>query len=533
MELATANRALETEIAERKQAEDRLQRTQYAVDHAADQIFVIDSRGSFIDVNESACSRLGYSKEELVTMSVMDIDPTFPEAVWDTFWEEFITLKRVQLETQHRSKTGEIYPVEVVANYLEHNGQELDYAIVRDITERKRVEAIIRESELRYKILTEATFDGIALHDEGVLLEVNAGLERMFGYGSGELIGRSIFDLIADESRDMVMANMRSGVNGPYEAMARRKDGTIFPGEVVVRPYQYRGKEVRLVAGRDITERKHLEAERLHYTADLERQVAERTAELTKLESQRAQTEKLAAMGRLAAGVAHEINNPIAGIKNAFTLVKQAVDPGHPHYEFTSMIDREIARVSSIVQNMYQLYRPESSKAEPVDLQTMANDIQALFAKRLQQRRLKLAIDLDPCLERLYVPRGDLLQVLLNLLNNAIDCSRDAGRITLILRVEPEMIRVAVSDEGAGIPPDILPHIFDPFYTTKMGNDQKNMGLGLSVSRSLVLAMGGTIDVETQPNRGSTFSILIPRDRAVMSVREADDNQREAMIHES
>lgn len=218
-------------------------------------------------------------------------------------------------------------------------------------------------------------------------------------------------------------------------------------------------------------------------------------------------------MGRLAAGVAHEINNPIAGIKNAFTLVKQAVDPAHPHYEFAGMIDREIARVSSIVRNMYQLYRPESAKVEPVDLRTMTHDIQAVFARRLQQHQLTLVVEADLCLDQLHVPRGDLLQVLLNLVNNAIDCSSEGSRISLCVCEEPEMVRIAVSDEGSGISPDILPHIFDPFFTTKMGNDQKGMGLGLSVSRSLVLAMGGTIDVSTQPDSGSTFTIRLPRNR--------------------
>ncbi|MDF0675098.1 MAG: PAS domain S-box protein [Nitrospira sp.] len=398
-----------------------------------------------------------------------------------------------------------------------------------EIAERKYVEEAVRDSELRYKLLTEATFDGIAIHDQGILIEVNTGLERIFGYGPGELIGRSLWDLVADESRDLVLANMQNGVNGPYEAMGRRKDGSTFPGEVVVRPCRYRGKGVRLVAGRDITERKHLEAERFRHTEELEQQIAERTAEIAKLESQRAQTEKLAAMGRLAAGVAHEINNPIAGIKNAFTLVKQAVDPAHPHAEFVGMIDREIARVASIVQNMYQLYRPESGKGETVELQSMMNDIEALFFKRLQQRRLDLAIDVDPGIDRLRVPRGDLLQVLLNLLNNAIDCSSDSGTVTLAIRAEPDTIRIAVSDQGPGIPPEHFPHIFDPFFTTKTGGDQKGMGLGLSVSQSLVMAMGGKIEVQTQPNDGSTFSVLLPRHTAVACTQNQSDIMKEVV----
>ncbi len=401
-----------------------------------------------------------------------------------------------------------------------------------EVAERKSVEEAVHESELRYKLLTEATFDGIAIHDQGVLLDVNAGLERMFGYGPGELMGRSLLDLVAEESRDLVLANMQNGVNGPYEAIGCRKDGTTFPGEVVVRPCCHRGKQVRLVAGRDITARKHLELEWSRHAEELERQVAERSAKIAKLETQRAQAEKLAAMGRLAAGVAHEINNPIAGIKNAFELVKQAVDPAHPHAEFTGMIDREITRVASIVQNMYQLYRPESGKGEPVELQTMVMDIKALFAKRLEQRRLLLAIDIDSRIRWLCVSRGDMLQVLLNLLHNAIDYSSEGGTITLTVREEAEVIRIAVSDQGAGIHPEDLPHIFDPFFTTKTGGDQKGMGLGLSISQSLVTAMGGTIEVQTHPNGGSTFSILLPRHTLVAGAQDQLNIIKEVVIHD-
>ena len=532
-ELAAANRALEGQIVQRKQVEDRLQRIQYAVDHAGDQIFIINSKGHFVDVNESACRRLGYGKEELLTMSVMDIDPDFPPETWDACWAAVTREGQLRIETRHRTKSGEIYPVEVMANYVCHNGQDLDCAIVRDITDRKQTEAAIRESELRYKLVTEATFDAIALHDNGTLIEVNSGLERMFGYDPGELLGRSILDLIADESRDHVQLNMQTGVTGPYEAVGRRKDNTTFPGELVVRPYCYRGKEVRLVAGRDITLRKQLELQLARHTEELERQVEERTSEIAKLQAQRAQTEKLAAVGQMAAAVAHEINNPIAGIRNAFTLVKQAVDPTHPHFEFVAMIDREITRVASIVQNMYQLYRKEPSKAEPVNLPLLLRDLESLFAKRLSQLGLTLVVTQAPLRSKLLVPQSDLLQVLMNLVQNALDSSREGGTIRLNVRQDADLIRICVSDEGSGIPPDVLPHIFDPFFTTKTEKGQKGMGLGLSVSQSLVMAMGGRMEVETEQGAGSTFSIILPEPAAGSQASGHRNIIQEVLTHET
>ncbi|MGE0642092.1 MAG: PAS domain S-box protein [Nitrospira sp.] len=296
------------------------------------------------------------------------------QAVWDAAGRPVRMVGSITDVTERRQAVEAIWNAhaELEQRVMERTKQlaETNRALKDEILERKRAESLARENELRYKLVTDATFDAIALHENGILLEVNSRLERMFGYESGELLGTSLLDLVADESRDQIILNMQKGVEGPYEALGRRKDGTTFAGEVVVRPYWYRGKEVRLIAGRDISLRKQLELELARHAEELECQVVQRTAEIAKLQAQRVQSERLAAMGRLAAGVAHEINNPIAGIKNAFTLVKQAVDPAHPHYEFAGMIDREIARVSSIVRNMYQLYRPESAKVEPVDLRT-------------------------------------------------------------------------------------------------------------------------------------------------------------------
>ena len=543
-QLATSNRALQDEIVERKRVEARLRERERQLNDAQ----VIAHLGSWeLDV---AANWLTWSDE---TYRIFGLTPKNFGATYEAFLERVHSDDRAAVdetyseslrkgcdtyEIEHRivvPGTGEIRVVhEKCLHRRDKSGQVIkSTGMVHDITARKRAEEEKREIELRYKLLTEATFDGIAIHDQGILLEVNAGLERMFGYNPRELIGRSIWDLIAEESQQLVLANMKNDVLGPYEAMGRRKDGTTFPGEVVVRPYWYHGKQVRLVAGRDITLRRQLEIEKTRHMEELEQQVAERTAEISKLEAQRAQTEKLAAVGQMAAAVAHEINNPIAGIRNAFTLVKQAVDPAHPHYEFVGMIDREITRVASIVQNMYQLYRKEPSKAEPVNLPLLLRDLEALFTKRLSQLGLTLVVIQVPLRAKLLVSQSDLLQVLMNLIQNALDSSREEGTIKLNVCQDEDIVRISVSDEGTGISPDVLPHIFDPFFTTKTAKGQKGMGLGLSVSQSLVMAMGGRLEVQTELGTGSTFSIVLPQSTPVDRSTAQQNIIKEVLTHET
>ncbi|MEC4890266.1 MAG: PAS domain S-box protein [Nitrospira sp.] len=182
--------AMVQDITERKQAESRLRTTQYAIDQATDCIFVIGSDSYFLDVNESACRRLGYSKQELLTKSVLDIDPDFSPAVWETFWSTFTQQKQLRIETRHRSKSGEIYPVEVVANYIEHEGKELDYAFVRDITERKRAEEALRESEALTKTVLNTLSPHIAVLDkQGLIIAVNESWTRFARENGGEKAG--------------------------------------------------------------------------------------------------------------------------------------------------------------------------------------------------------------------------------------------------------------------------------------------------------------------------------------------------------
>ncbi|MDH5667505.1 MAG: PAS domain S-box protein [Nitrospira sp.] len=188
------------DITDQKRTEDILRLTRYAVEQAGDQIFLIRDDGSFLDVNESACRHLGYSRQELLTMSVMDIDPDFSRDVWNPFWEQFKQSKQMRLETRHRNKSGEIYPVEVTANYFVHNGCAIDCAIVRDISERKQAEEALRQSEGRFRSLFEHSPVAYqSLDITGRFINVNPVLCRLLGYREEELIGKEFGDLWVED----------------------------------------------------------------------------------------------------------------------------------------------------------------------------------------------------------------------------------------------------------------------------------------------------------------------------------------------
>ena len=171
VQLELVNRSLQDEVAERKRAENVLRLTQFTVDRAAHGIFWVGPNAEILYVNDAACDVLGYSRDELLRMTMHDIDPNFPPEAWPALWEELKRRGSFTFESSPHTKGGGVRYTEVTVNYLEYESQAYNCAIVRDITERKYAEEAVRDSELRYKLLTEATFDGIAIHDQGILLK--------------------------------------------------------------------------------------------------------------------------------------------------------------------------------------------------------------------------------------------------------------------------------------------------------------------------------------------------------------------------
>jgi signal transduction histidine kinase len=246
------------------------------------------------------------------------------------------------------------------------------------------------------------------------------------------------------------------------------------------------------------------------YNRDLEALLEHRTAKIRELERQRMAIERMAANGRMAARIAHEINNPLAGIKNSFSLIEDAIPPDHPFVHYVPRIRREIDRIAYIVRQMFDLYRPEQEAPREFDVVAAVQDVVDLLQLNCQQHGIVIHCDTPPAAVRAHLPRNSLFQVLFNVIQNAIEASPPGGVVTVAMATAGERIEFAVADQGTGIPPEIGSRVFEPFFTTKeSGQGGSGLGLGLSISREMLESMGGTLVYDSTGN-GTTFRISIP-----------------------
>ena len=393
-------------------------------------------------------------------------------------------------ECRIRRSDGQVRVVEASVAPISFGRKPATLALLRDVTARGEAEQLLRESEEDYRLTTEMLPDGIfKMTTEGELTFVNGSFARMLGYQPGELIGTHYQRLVGGgmEESQKNFATLMSGQAVQNETMTRHKDGHLVPVSYVSVPIVQDGEIVGLMGScRDITERKQTEA-------------ALR------------QTSRLASIGELAAGVAHEINNPINSIMG-FTELLMEEEEFPPHVQTDlERIYSASQRAGRIVENLLSFARQRQPHMQPVDLAAIIKTALELKSHDYQVGNISIETQLAEALPRITGDRDQLLEVLLNVLNNAEDAVAGAGsggRVTVGAQAGDDTVRISISDNGPGIPPDQQESIFDPFFTTKQVDE--GTGLGLSICYGIVEQHGGQLTVHSSVGKGATFEIELP-----------------------
>jgi two-component system sporulation sensor kinase C len=391
-------------------------------------------------------------------------------------------------------------------------------ANARLFQELQRAVEALKESEQRNRTLVEAVgISGMGIvvcagdeRGKVVCQFANEEAQKISGYTAEEL-RRIPFSEIIHPAHRQVASNEYWGLVGGtrepvlYQLVVRHKKGHTVLIECSAIRTLLRGEERMVAFFRDISERMRTEKELADYRAHLEQMVEERTARIHELEQQRGEIEKMAATGVLAARIAHEINNPLAGIKGAFMLIKDALPREHEYHHYIDRIQKDINRIARIVRQMFELYRPPDEDQEEWALDQMIQDVTLLLKDECREREVSFQFDLPPLQVRL--PAGPVRQVLFNTIKNAVEASPLQGVVHIAVGKKEEKVFVRVRDQGPGIAEEIRPHIFKPFYTTKRGK-RAGLGLGLSISKDIVEFLGGSIHFQNQAGGGVLCRIV-------------------------
>jgi PAS domain S-box-containing protein len=537
-ELAAANQSLTKELAERRQVEERLRqeetelkrsevRKAAIMDSALDCIVVIDHEGRISEFNPAAELTFGYRRDEVLGKHLADviIPPALRErhrlgfARYLTTGEARVLGRRIEM-TAIRADGGE-FPVELAIIRTPLDGPPTFTGFLRDITERKENENALRDahaqvarSEERWRSVFDNSAIGVALADlNGRFLAANPVYQGMLGYSEEELRKLSFLGITHDddfEASRVLTDELLTGKRRQFqiEKQYRRKNGSLMwvRNNVSIVPGTERVPRFLMALSEDITERKQAEEA------------------LSKARSELAHVTRISSLGVLTASIAHEVNQPLSGIvTNSSTCLRMlAADPPNVEgaRETVRRTIRDGNRAAEVINRLRALFSKKETTPEAVDLNQATEEVMALLLSELQRNRVILRPELADNLPAVIGDRVQLQQVILNLIRNASDAMTavDDRPRQLLVRTEQEeggRVRLSVQDAGSGFDPQSADRLFETFYTTK----HDGMGIGLSVSRSIIENHHGRLWATLNEGPGATFSFSIPRGADVTSGR--------------
>jgi PAS domain S-box-containing protein len=494
-EIQSTQSALRAQVAEHEQTRSLLASL---VRSSEDAVIVLGPDGGILSWNPGAEQMFGLTQLEVTGQPIETFLERIPADV-------ALALARVQsdrttehVEADHTGPAGRIRLLFTIFPIRDINQIVVGTSILaRDITARTLAVEALRQSEETSRAFFESASDGILVVDaDGRILRVNAKTEEMFGYARAELIGQPVELLVPPRHRHIHTTHRDAYMQAPrarsmgkgLELAGIKKSGSQFPVEISLSYATTDGGTRAIAFVTDISER---------------------------LAYQRAarQSDKLAALGTLSAGIAHEINNPIGIITSRVEvmMLEASDDTLSPETRNDlEVILRHARRVANITQGLLSFARQSSGSRGPVALNRIVKEMVELVQKDMSRSRITVATKLGQGLPVIMADTIAIEQVLLNLLTNARSAMPDGGSIMIetALVEDGRSIRLAVRDTGSGIPHEILPKIFDPFFTTR----SDGTGLGLSISHGIMEDHRGTIEVSSELGKGTVFSLTFPVD---------------------
>ena len=502
LEVADTQTRLQRDIAERKRAEDALRVSEASYraifDAAEDAIFVHDIETSeIVDVNPKACATFGYTREEFRRLDVGMLGTgERPYTQQDAMGliARAGAGEQLQIEWHGRSKDGTLRWHDVFVKRVTIGGRDRILALARDITDRKTAEAALRASEEQYHSMFNATIDGLALWSAaGEIVDSNPALWRMYGYGDGEFFSLPPGGGVGPAYRPEFLRAVAAGASLNMEVTEKRKDGSPLELELHGIPMQYQGEPHVLTIAHDITDKKRS------------------AEELARQRESLHQREKLAALGSLLAGVAHELNNPLSVVVARAVLLEEQ---GDLKTRAAALKVRTAAeRCARIVRTFLAMARQQQPSRGPVALNDVVTAALDIAAYAIRTSSIEVSLRLSSDIPLIPADADQLHQVLLNLIINAQQSLQERAvprliRVTSTYDRRAGIVRLTVADNGPGIPEHVRPRIFEPYFTTKPTGI--GLGVGLAVSVGIVEAHGGTLTVDCPAEGGAAFTIALP-----------------------
>lgn len=489
-----------TDITDKKRIENQLRESesryrQMFEHNIAVKLLLDPDTGRIVDANSAAAAFYHYDCDTLKTMRIMDLN-TAPEE------DVFQNLRRTRSEEQvyfrlkHRLANGEIRDVDVYSGPVEDQGKKLLYSIIIDVTDRLRAEAELRESQERWTAFMMNSPTPTFLKDEqGKIVYVNPAFENTFGVTEADWAGKNDYDLWPPEMAAQFRKNDRAVLESGRPLVI--EETVPLKGEEhfwLTYKFPFRDSQGH------------------HFLAGMTFDITERKQALNRALALAIERERVQILSHFIENTSHEFKTPLSILQTSLYLLEKQADPDKQK-QYVEKIREQIGSLVRLVEELVRMTELDDLtqvKRQKVDLNLLVEEAAARVQSRAEAKRLVLTRQLESSLPLISADADWAGEMLVEILDNAIRYTPEGGAVTVRTRLYEEYLVVEIQDSGVGIPPDVLPHIFERFYRADEAHSTRGFGLGLAIAKKVAELHEGEIRVKSEVGKGSTFTILLP-----------------------